>query len=394
MSDIRVLAITPHLTPYRVALFNRISNTGRCDLNVLSLTDKEPNRSWQLEASSVRFSHAVARGIHLHMHRKEVFVHVNTGVSRLADKLRPHVVVVSGYDQPAYWNALFRFQRYGCKRLLWSGTTETSARSSTGIRRLLKAQIVRQADGFIAYGTLAKEYLVRLGAHPDRVTISTNTVDMDYFRTSSNSYRERSDFWAQRSRFPRFLLLFVGQLIRRKGIANLLKALRELDDPDVGLILVGNGPLEAQLKRMCNDLLGKQIFFEGHHQLDTLPQFYALADALVLPSLTELWGLVLNEALAAGLYSLTSERAGAAHDLIRKGWNGDVFDPTDTRRLCLSIRAAKDRLEELRCNRERISLDACDSFSLRHSAASFVDAIEREARSADSRRANGLPCDD
>jgi glycosyltransferase involved in cell wall biosynthesis len=68
--------------------------------------------------------------------------------------------------------------------------------------------------------------------------------------------------------------------------------------------------------------------FEGLKQVDELPACYAAADCFVLPSLSEPWGLVVNEAMASGLPVLISRRCGCARDLVREGENGFLFDPT------------------------------------------------------------------
>jgi len=93
---------------------------------------------------------------------------------------------------------------------------------------------------------------------------------------------------------------------------------------------VGDGPrrtaLEAQVARLD---LGGHVRFPGFCQYDELPAYYGLADALVLASTHEQWGLVVNEAMAAGLPVLVSERCGCAPDLVVEGETGYTFDPYD-----------------------------------------------------------------
>jgi glycosyltransferase involved in cell wall biosynthesis len=95
------------------------------------------------------------------------------------------------------------------------------------------------------------------------------------------------------------------------------------------LVIVGSGPWEQRLKKIAQSKNLKGICWPGFKQVDELPAYYALASCFVLPSVSEPWGLVVNEAMACGLPVLVSDRCGAAGDLVFPGINGYVFDPFD-----------------------------------------------------------------
>ena len=101
-----------------------------------------------------------------------------------------------------------------------------------------------------------------------------------------------------------------------------------------------------------------------------------LADVLILPSFKEVWGLVVNEALASGIYVLCSNYAGAAYDLIKEGWDGIRFNPHSIEELITLIRKAKEQIEDIRARRQAISEHACQEFSIECSAKAFSDAVE------------------
>ena len=171
-------------------------------------------------------------------------------------------------------------------------------------------------------------------------------------------------------------MLYVGQLISRKGIFQLLKALNELHDPHVGLLIVGSGPQGKELKNFCQDQKLENVYFEEFQQQEALLRFYALADVLILPSFKEAWGLVVNEALASGIYVLCSNYAGAAYDLIKEGWNGMLFDPHNTEELVILVQKVKEQIEDIRARREAISEHACHEFSIERSAKAFSNTVE------------------
>lgn len=96
------------------------------------------------------------------------------------------------------------------------------------------------------------------------------------------------------------------------------------------LVIAGDGPLYASIaRRISEQSLTEYIHLIGHQSYNELPTLYASAGALVFPSLSETWGLVVNEAMAAGLPVLVSENVGCHPDLIREGINGWTFNPTD-----------------------------------------------------------------
>jgi glycosyltransferase involved in cell wall biosynthesis len=95
-----------------------------------------------------------------------------------------------------------------------------------------------------------------------------------------------------------------------------------------GLVLVGSGHEEALLRDQAKEL--PEVVFAGFQQMDTLPVYYGLASCLVLPSVSESWGLVVNEAMAAGLPVLVSHHCGCVPELVKPGVNGYVFNPLDT----------------------------------------------------------------
>jgi len=259
--------------------------------------------------------------------------------------------------------------------ILCNESTLLSTTYTKGPIGFLKRFIIRRADAYIAFGKKSKEYLEAFGVRPSRIHMGIDTVNMEFFRNQAWGYRKNARLNREREKLPKFLLLYVGQLIHRKGIFQVLSALAELNDPEIGLFIIGSGPQENELKRFCREHCLRNIYFEGFQQQEILPKYYALADVLVLPSFYEVWGLVVNEALASGLYVLCSDRAGAAHDLIKEGWNGMLFDPYNVEKLAVLIRQTKEKIEEIREQREAISKHACREFSIEQLAKAFLNAI-------------------
>ncbi len=138
--------------------------------------------------------------------------------------------------------------------------------------------------------------------------------DLERFKTS----REQTP---HKSRSIKFL--YSGALIRRKGVDILAKAFLRLaeEKSNVQLDIMGHGPLDSDLKEQMKNI-SCQVRFLGFQQWESIPQYYWDADILCVPSRYDGWGLVVPEGLAAGLPVISTNRTGAALELIKPNWNG------------------------------------------------------------------------
>ena len=129
---------------------------------------------------------------------------------------------------------------------------------------------------------------------------------------------------------------FCGQMIARKGVDQLLAAFATLPE-NARLLLVGR---EAELPQLLATLalsLRERVRYAGFQAPDALPKFFAQADVFVLPSRYDGWGVVVNQALGAGLPIIASDHVGAAHDLVREGENGFTFPAGDANALATAM---------------------------------------------------------
>ncbi len=376
MKKLKVLLITNIIPPYRIALYKYIYQAENFDFKLIALAEKEANREWQIAKDQIKINYKVLPGIHKFIRSREITIHLNWGLWKAILRYNPDIVITSGYDTFAYWAAFLYCKLFKKKYILWNGTTLLSTGRINGFIGQIKQIIIGGADRYIAYGKKAAEYLTRMGAPKGHIHVGINTVDMNWFRKKAKEFQEDENLRKKRSGYPKLLMLYVGQLINRKGIYQLLKALNELRDPNVGLLIVGSGPQSKELKQFCQDQNLENVYFEGFQQQEALLRYYALADVLILPSFKEVWGLVVNEALASGIYVLCSNYAGAAYDLIKEGWNGILFDPHSMEELIILIRKAKYQIEDIRARREVISEHACHEFSIERSAKAFSNAFE------------------
>jgi glycosyltransferase involved in cell wall biosynthesis len=365
MSSVRTTILTSVMAPHRVALFNQLAQEPDVDLSIVYAARSDPSRSWDAIEGEMRYRWTVLRQRAL-LARGESFVHVTSGITPVVRDAAPDVLIVGGWDQPAYLQALALKSMAGLPLAWWVESNLRDRRSESRLMRSIKKRLIASGDGVIVPGVASADYVRSLGAESDRLWVAPNAVDNDYF--SSSPRREDGP-----ARF-----LFVGRLESAKGLAFLLDAWASVPD-DATLSIVGSGSLQEAIAYRLTGLPRVQMV--GHLERAELKRAYAEADVFVFPSVSDPWGLVINEAMASGLPVIASSAPGAVDDLVTHGDNGLVVPPFDVPALASAMaRLASDGSERVRMglrSRSRVNL-----FSPKHWAAGMREAITSIAAEA------------
>ena len=365
----KTLLVTNIPTPYRIPLFNELSAGLRDQgwhLKVVFAAPTYARRNWKLD-EGLQFDHEVL-GEASRSHRP-IFTY--PGLLGILGKERPDVVISAGFSAATLkvwlWSMLSRVPFY-----IWSGSI--SAEENV-LRRLYRMLLVRSAAGAVCYGSRARTYMARLGVKESNLHTAINTVDVAFFRERTAMLR------ASRNREGPARILYLGDLIHRKRVDLLLHGIQDLAKRrrDFVLDIVGDGPLARPLQRLADDLgIRDLVRFEGYRQKDELPHYFARASAFVFPTQSDVWGLVLIEAMAAGLPCIASVHAGATADVIQEGVNGFAvrFDRKDqvAERLAW-ILENPDLAEQMG---RAASKYVTDKLSLSVSAGGFVGAVVKQ----------------
>lgn len=299
----RVALLTEIPAPYRIPLFNALAK--RVDLRVLFLRERHPERPYDLHLDEVRFDWTVVPAVELSIGSRWLLL--NRSVAR---RLRgTGTVVLGGWNQPAFWQALGWCRVHRVPAILWSESTDRDRR--TGRHEPVKRAWLRALDGFVVPGAAARAYLESLGVPAERISVAPNAVDPAIF---GRAERTRTDG-------PRRVFA-VARLSPEKGLDVLLEATAGLP---VDVVVAGAGPEEARLRQQA----GANVTFLGNVERDDLPALYADADIAVVPSRSDTWGMALNEAALAGLPLVSTTAPGAADELIEEGVNGFRVPPDD-----------------------------------------------------------------
>ena len=256
---------------------------------------------------------------------------IRHGVMSALRSIDPDAVVVCGWGILESRAAIAWCRRHGKTVVLMSESQRADKpRSLPG--EAFKGRIVAQCDAALVGGKLQKEYVVRLGMHPDRVHLGLAVVDNEYFGSAVSKVRAQRE---HRAVNPQPCLLSVLRFVWEKNLLVAMEAYKKyrciVGRPAWKWTLCGDGPLRQKILNNRRSLgLVRHIELLGSRQIDELPAVYAGASALWLPSIRETWGFVVNEAMASGLPVLVSKRAGCAHLLVEENVNGFTFDPTST----------------------------------------------------------------
>jgi glycosyltransferase involved in cell wall biosynthesis len=308
---VRIALLTEIPAPFRIPLFDALAAQPDVDLRVLFLAADDPRRSYpRLEQ---RFASEILPGRDFSTRGR--WTVVNVGVLGRLRRFRPDVVLVGGWNQPAFWQAAVWARAAQRPLVVWVESTARDERSGAAPLELAKRAILRAAAGFVVPGSAAAEYVVSLGAHRDQVAVAPNAVDLTLFEQGVARERQRRDELRAELGLDGCTFLCVSRLSREKGVDVLARA---FEDVPGELVLVGDGP-DRELVR---SLAGPRVRALGHVEPDDLLRWYAAADAYVMPSRSETWGMAMQEAATAGLPLVATEAPGAGYDLIEDGVNG------------------------------------------------------------------------
>lgn len=283
---------------------------------------------------------------------------------------KPDVIMTAGYESLAFWQAFLFSRLFQCRFVLWSGAIKRAIHVNQGIVGNLRKLIIKGADGHLSYGTDAQNLLLEYGVDPKKIFKAFNTVDMAEISRQVKSLIDLDHLLNR----DEFIVLYVGQLIHRKGADQLIKALAELRNPAIHLQVIGDGEDKKQLEALVKSLgLEKNVSFLGYKQYEELYPYFASANVLAMPSYEDIWGLVINEALAAGLPVISSKFAGVTIDLVNES-NGVVIDPMDLESVKTGIMSIYSRKEEFCLRRFAIMDEGNRVAGLDQYANAFIQA--------------------
>lgn len=333
----RLAVLASHAVQYQAPLFRALAEHGDVDLDVFFF------RSWgvdeyQDEGFGTSFSWDVPllHGYRTHFPKNLSLV---PGSTHFFGAVNPQVflqflanhfdaVLIQGWALASYWFGWLGALIWRVPVLLRCEANQLTEKVGprNAIRRAVLRVFFRGVDAFLSIGTLNERFYRSLGIPDRKLFLAPYAVDNRRFRDRSQCWLGRRRELRKRYGVPldRPVVLFCGKLTARKRPADLLAAARCCSLP-VCVVFVGDGPLRREIEELVDQSEISDIRLLGFRNQSELPDCYALADVFVLPSVTDTWGLVLNEAMACGLPVVASEGVAAATDLVHEGVNGYTY---------------------------------------------------------------------
>ena len=260
-------------------------------------------------------------------------------IDKLTD-LAPDIIFLNGYSTKEL-RMVIRWAKANKKHCFTFFESKTDDFRRYEIVEWVKRWILRDVDGAICGGEAHKRYATSLGLPASKVVLGYDVVDNSYYERTATEVLGSSAHDMIDPKAPRKYFLSVSRFVEKKNLAGLLtayKAYRSMPGAEPwGLVLCGSGPLNQSLRDQVVADSIPDVFFPGVIMGRQLVAYYAHASALVLASTTEQWGLVVNEAMAAGVPVIVSKAAGSASELVIDEDTGLTIDPNNTRQIAETL---------------------------------------------------------
>jgi glycosyltransferase involved in cell wall biosynthesis len=323
-SKVRVALLTNFLPIYRVPLLERLAENVR-ELRVFLSVKMEGNRNWPVFWG--RLNVVVHRSItfarssrNVHGYTDQTYTHVPYDTLPLLWSYRPDVIISSELGARTIMARIYKIFRPRTRLVIWATLSEHTEESRGAVRRILRRWLLRDADAVYVNGASGARYIRSMG-YGRLISIAPYAADNSVFLNPGTRHRSGT-----------LRLLYTGQLVERKGLVPFLKCLAGWcgihPERSVLLTVVGSGD-QLDLLQRIELPPNLQIDFKGSMGFEQLPSQYHGADLYVYPTLADEWGLVVNEAMIAGLPVLGSRFSQAVEELVQDGVNGWLFTPTD-----------------------------------------------------------------
>ncbi|GEK57710.1 hypothetical protein CHL76_01270 [Marinococcus halophilus] len=366
----KIAFVTNLRAPYRTLQWNEFARIPDTQVTVYYTDRPSENRAWRVTTAE-EYKEIDLPGVQLGKAGR-----MNAGLHHIVST--HDLVVIGGYEKPAYiaLSLLCRMYRKPYV-LLYDGISAPRLQDApSGYKHKLKATVIDHAAAVFGNGEVSRRYFADVFGYPDA------RIYNQYLAVDGRAIQELAhhrDYYREKLRTKYGLapgepvLVYSGRLIAIKNMATVIEAVSTMKNP-VTVFVIGGGEQEEELQQQAGEAGVKLIITGFLSRQEDVFEHYMLGDAFILPSLIEPWGLVVNEALAAGLPVIVSERCGCSLDLVKEGVNGYTVDPNDSRQMAIVIKKAFTELDRKKAAGEARRLT--EQWSFAGSKASFTELLE------------------
>lgn len=368
----KIALLFANFGPYHLARFNSFQQ--QCDrlgwqAVGVELARQEIEYPWETEISL--FSHSIISVIKDQKLEQIQGIRLVKKLIATLNQIEPDIVAISGYARPAMLVSLLWSLWHKKRTILFSESKEDDATRSWWQEKF-KSKLVRFYQSALVGGKPHQRYLEKLGMKTEAIFLGYDVVGNNRFSPANLRHLPNpinQPYFLTINRFvPKKNLLFL--------LASYAEYYRVLGDRAWDLVLCGDGELRPQIEAKIARLnLQNKVHLPGFLQQEELLPYFAHANCFIHASIQEQWGLVVNEAMAAGLPVLVSNRCGCFEDLIIEGVNGFGFDPENSQQLTdLMLKVSTKKVDLVKIG--NAALESIQKFSPEYFAHNLTQAVQ------------------
>jgi glycosyltransferase involved in cell wall biosynthesis len=372
----RVALIHNIISPYRVPLFEALAKHPSIDLMVYYCSGTHKNRKWPI-ISSNEYKYDILPGKTIEL--CGYTYHINPCIVRILAEERYDIVIIGGCTDFTTQVAFLLSKLRNIPIILWSEGIKDSPTLLGKCMNLFTRYVARNANAILVPGVKSKGFHIRLGAFSEKIFIAHNIVNNQKCISTCREIKiKKENIKEQLNISEKKTILFVGRLVKKKGVQHLIDAYQEIkqDFENCCLIIVGDGDFRSELVAKCTKDKIKDVIFTGWCDENETLIYYSISDIFVLPSLSDLCPLVINEAMACGLPVITTDVVGCGVDMIHPNVNGYITEAKSITQLTSAIRRliTNDGLMKMMGKESFYIVN--DEFCIENTVKNFVSAIE------------------
>lgn len=328
-NKLKVLYLVNIPSPYRVAYFNELGKL--CNLTVLfeRKSSEEREETWH-DYNFENFKGVFLKGIN---YKKNQAISVE--FLKYINKKDYDHIIVGGYATPT-GALLINYLKLKRTPFILNIDGGMISEKESNLKVSIKKYFISSASAWLSTGKVGSKYLEHYGADSKKIFIYpfTTLKEIDILNQILNK-DEKKKLRKQLGLEGNRIILTVGQFIHRKGFDILINACSQIPS-DTSIYFVGGSPTREYLE-LKDTLQLRNIHFLGFKSKDEILSFYRAADVFVLPTREDIWGLVINEAMANGLPVVTTDRCVAGLELVKDYDNGFIVPVESVDELSLRI---------------------------------------------------------
>jgi glycosyltransferase involved in cell wall biosynthesis len=304
----KIAVVTNIPAPYRVLMYNAFAKHLSDNFCVFYCGKMHKDRDWDVQG--IEHNHQFMKDKYVFLHGGHIYY--DFSIFKQLRKFNPDIIITNTFNPTmlfAWWYAFIHRKKHVVLTDSWLLTINTLS----FIHKIVRRIVFSYTHAYLAIGKKCTEFLVHYKVKKSKIFFCPLTIDIEYYKKFKNTEKK-------------YDLMFSGQFIDRKMPLFFCQVAKKLMDRgiNVKVLIIGNGPMKQDFLDALKD---NKITFEypGFIQQKELPGYYASSRIFLMPTKLDHWGLVANEALAAGTPVITCDNAGAANDLVLPGETGYVL---------------------------------------------------------------------